>query len=381
VQPTEAPAIEKEAPQPAVRASRVPRIVNVQLSGPALAIIALGFVAVWAIFNLWEVIVVIAAAFIFMAAALPYVDWLVRRGLNRTAAVLVLLFGILVVLGGLAVLVVPAVVEEGRRVHDQLPDYGRRLDETLADYDIDANLEQRGREFELEDVVSGRLAVDFGQRAFILVLSLLTVIAVTSYLLVDAPRVSEFLYQFVEPGREPKVQAFLSDLRTVVGGYVRGQAITSVVIAAYTAGVMFATGLPNALAFGVLAAFADLLPLIGATLAIAPAVLIALDESVEKAAIVLVALIAYQQFEDRFLTPRVYGSTLNLPPIIVLVAVLVGAKLFGVTGVLLALPATAASRVVLDYYLKNRRWSVNAGAAEGDAFAPDQDQTSEEVSR
>jgi predicted PurR-regulated permease PerM len=64
----------------------------------------------------------------------------------------------------------------------------------------------------------------------------------------------------------------------------------------------------------------------------------------------------YQQFEDRFLVPRVYGRTLNLPPVIVLIAVLAGAELFGVIGVLLALPLTAAGRVGIDYLLENRQW-------------------------
>ena len=65
-------------------------------------------------------------------------------------------------------------------------------------------------------------------------------------------------------------------------------------------------------------------------------------------------MVAYQQFEDRILVPRVYGRTLNLPPIIVLVAVLAGAELLGITGVLLALPLTAAGRVLLDYAMQSR---------------------------
>jgi predicted PurR-regulated permease PerM len=100
-------------------------------------------------------------------------------------------------------------------------------------------------------------------------------------------------------------------------------------------------------------------------------VLIALDESFTKAVIVLVALLAYQQFEDRYLTPRVYGATLNLPPIIVLVAVLVGGKLFGVSGVLLALPAAAVGRVLLDYYLQGRRLRIGETHAADEIFAPD----------
>jgi predicted PurR-regulated permease PerM len=114
-------------------------------------------------------------------------------------------------------------------------------------------------------------------------------------------------------------------------------------------------GVPNPLAFAVLAAFADIVPLIGAFVATLPPVAAALQESSTKALAVLIAMIGYQQFEDRVLVPRVYGRTLNLPPLIVLIAVLAGAELLGITGVLLALPLTAAGRVAIDYIIENRR--------------------------
>jgi putative heme transporter len=350
-------------------------LVNFQLSGRTLVAFLLAAGAVWALSNLWEIVVIISAAFIFMAAALPYVEWLVRHGLNRIAAVLVLLLAVLLVLAGILALVVPALIEEGRDIHENLPEYGRRIDEQLARWDIESDLEQRAAEIEWGQFLSGRAAVDFGQRAIVAVVSFISVVVITAYLLIDAPRLSRFIYQFVSPGKEPAVERFLDKLRVVVGGYIRGQLITSLVIAAFTAGVMLALGLPNAIAFGILAAVADIIPLVGATLAIAPPVLIALDESVTKAVIVLVALVAYQQFEDRYLTPRVYGSTLNLPPIIVLVAVLIGAKLFGVSGVLLALPAAAVARVLLDYYLERRALHLGEHRGDHEVFAPDAEGT------
>ena len=82
-------------------------------------------------------------------------------------------------------------------------------------------------------------------------------------------------------------------------------------------------------------------------------------------------LVLYQQFEDRYLVPRVYGSTLNLPPLIVLIAVLAGGELLGVTGVLLALPAAAAGRVALDYYMERRKASYARPGPAEEPFAPD----------
>ncbi len=85
-------------------------------------------------------------------------------------------------------------------------------------------------------------------------------------------------------------------------------------------------GVPNALAFAVLAGFADIIPLVGAFIAVSPPTFAAFEDSPTKALIVLGLLALYQQFEDRILVPRVYGSTLNLPPLIVLIAVLAGAS-------------------------------------------------------
>jgi predicted PurR-regulated permease PerM len=74
-----------------------------------------------------------------------------------------------------------------------------------------------------------------------------------------------------------------------------------------------------------------------------------LGVSVERAGVVLVLLVIYQQFEDRYLVPKVYGATLGLPPLVVLLVVLAGGQLLGIMGVLLALPGVAASRVIIAY--------------------------------
>lgn len=347
-------------------------MVTVHLSARALLIAGAAIVALLIVINLWEIVVIISTAFIFMAAMLPYVQWLQGRGLPRVVAVLVLLVAFLLIAAGLGALIVPAVIEQAQAVHDSLPEDAARADRWLAKYDIELRLAERVEELDWGNLVSGRTAVDYGQRALFIVLSLISIVVITTYLLVDAPKLATFVFRFVPPGQEPVVSALLDSLRTVVGGYVRGQIITSIVIASFTAGLMVVLGLPNALAFGLLAAIADIIPLVGATLATAPAVLIALQDSPTKAVIVLVALVAYQQFEDRYLTPHVYGGTLNLPPIIVLTAVLIGAEMFGITGVLLAMPAAAVARVLLDFSLERRNLPPLMPGTADEVLAPDE---------
>lgn len=345
-------------------------MVKLEISYRAIFLVAAIVLAIWVFFNLWPIVVMVSTSFIFFAALLPYVEWMVAHRVPRVAAVVLIVIVILAVLAGIAALVVPAGIDEFRDLKDDLPDDARRLEEFLDSFGIEVELQDRARNVDWNRIVSGESAVDYGQRALSVAFAIITIFAMTAYLLADTPRMSRFLYQFVTPGHEPEVERWLGALRKVVGGYIRGQLITSAAITAFTFVVLLIAGVPNAIAFAVLAGFVDVIPIVGALIAVLLPTLAAFEESPTQALIVLVALMAYQQFEDRILGPRVYGSTLNLPPVIVLIAVLVGGALFGIAGVLLALPAAAVARVGLDYYLEKRQIAMTTVGAE-EVAAPD----------
>jgi predicted PurR-regulated permease PerM len=269
--------------------------------------------------------------------------------------VTIIMLSILAALAGLLALVGTATVNEFQDLKDNLPEDAKDAEDFLDNFGIDVELQERARNIDWSRIISGEAAVNYGQRALTVILAVITIFVLTAYLLADTPRMNRFLYQFVTPGREPELDHWLGALRSVVGGYIRGQLITSVCIAVYTFVLLTIVGVDNAAAFAVLAGFVDIIPIVGAVIAVFMPTLAAFQESTLQAIIVAVALLAYQQFEDRILTPRVYGQTLNLPPVIVLVAVLTGGALFGIPGVLLALPAAAVARVALDYYLEQRR--------------------------
>jgi len=347
-------------------------VLRLEVSYRGIIFAVLAVVAVLMFVKLWPIIIIVVTSFIFMAALLPYVEWLVERGLPRVAAVVLIMLTVLVVLLGLAALVVPAMIDEFADLKDNLPEDAREMEDFLEDFGINVQLEDRARNVDWERVVSGRTAIDYGQQALAIGFTLMTIFVLTAYLLADTPRMTRFVYQFVPSGREPEVERWLGALRAVVGGYIRGQLITTAVITVFTFAVLTIVGVPNAIAFAILAGFVDIIPIVGAVIAVVMPTLAAFQESPEQAAIVVVALLLYQQFEDRILSPRVYGSTLNLPPVIVLVAVLIGAQLFGIPGVLLALPAAAVARVALDYYLERRNVApIGPTTGDDELLAPD----------
>jgi predicted PurR-regulated permease PerM len=343
-----------------------------------MILIVLTLLAIWALIELWPVIVLLLVSFVLMLGFLPFVEAMVQRGIPRTGAVLLLILGFLLMLVILFSIMIPAIVEEVDAARENLPESARQIEELLAHFDIHVELQDRARNINWDEIISGRAAFDYTQRVATVIFSLVTIIVLTAYLLADTPRLGNFVSQFIPPDRKEEADKLFWSLTRVVGGFLRGQAITSMAIGVFTFVLLRIVGVPNPLAFSVLAAFADVIPLIGAFIAIVPPVAAALQESSTHALIVLVGLGLYQQFEDRYLVPRVYGRTLNLPPVIVLIAVLAGAELLGITGVLLALPLTAAGRVGLDYIIENRSWTwIPAELApseqdeEDHAFAPD----------
>jgi predicted PurR-regulated permease PerM len=330
-------------------------MLKLELSYRGIIVIIATILAVWTLTELWAVLILVLTSFILMVGLLPFVDALARRGVPRNGAVLLILAFVLALIAGLVALMAPPMIDEFRDVQANLPQSAHELEEVLMLFGVNVELEERARDFDWNSLVSGRAAFDAGQRVLTTTLSIVTIIVMTAYLLADSPRLARFAGQFIADDRKEEAERLAQSMSRVVGGYLRGQLITSLAIGFFVFVLLRIVGGPNPLAFAVLAAFADVIPLVGAFIATVPPVAATLQESSTKAIIVLVALLAYQQFEDRYLVPRVYGRTLNLPPIIVLFAVLAGAELLGITGVLLALPLTAAARVALDFIMENRR--------------------------
>jgi predicted PurR-regulated permease PerM len=140
----------------------------------------------------------------------------------------------------------------------------------------------------------------------------------------------------------------LSNLELMVGGYMRGQVITSFSMGVYVFLVLSAAGVATPLPLAVFAALADVLPFVGGLLVLTPAVLAVLPMGTHVAVMVFSAMVLYQEFENRILVPRIYGKALRLPPAAVVMALLVGGKLIGMVGALIALPVAAGLVMLIE---------------------------------
>ncbi len=324
--------------------------------------------------KLWSLVVAIGVALLLGAALLPAVETLARVTKRRTPAVVTVM---LLVVGGFALfgwLVAPPMVAQSRDLYDRAPEVRDRL-ARFAEERGSPTLRDRILQFSPGDVASPDQVVRTGLGVAGFLVAFFTVFFLTMYFLFDAGILERFLYFSTPRGWHPHIRAVLPPLQEVVGGYVRGQAITSLSIGVFSFVMLTVLGVPNALALAGIAMIADLIPLVGVFILMVPMVLSALAVSLTTGLVVFGLMMVYQQFEDRLLIPRIYGSTLRLPTIAVVAAILAGAELLGVLGAFLALPVAAAIRVVVEYAAKAKHTSAARAGAEvlSDAAPPSSD--------
>jgi predicted PurR-regulated permease PerM len=161
-------------------------------------------------------------------------------------------------------------------------------------------------------------------------------------------------YGLMRPPRERRWRRLGSEVRRVVGGYVTGNLLLSLIAGTAATVVLLALSVPFALALGLVVFVLDLLPLVGATLAAVILTAAAFSTSTTAAIIVLAYFIVYQQVENHLLQPLVYGRAVQLSPLTTLIAILLGAELAGVFGALAAIPVAGSIRALVDDWQRQR---------------------------
>jgi predicted PurR-regulated permease PerM len=324
-----------------------PVTVRHELPIRTIATVLAVLAALWLLAQLWTLLLSLFVAFLLTAALDPPVTRLERRGLPRGASVAIFVLALAGVVAGVAVLVVPPLVEQGNQLAQAFPGYLDRFRAfTQANPEVIARVQgaAAGGEADPQAVASGFLAAGAG--LFRGISAFVIVLVMTAYLLADGERIYDWTVRYLPQGQRIRVRQALPEISRVVSGYLLGQLLTSLLFGVFAYVVLSILGVPQPLLLAILAAVADAIPVVGVAIATVPAVLLALTVSPAVGGIVLALYLAYQQVENYVIVPRVYRGTLELHPFAVLIAVLVGAQLLGILGVLLALPIAAAVPVI-----------------------------------
>jgi predicted PurR-regulated permease PerM len=304
--------------------------------------VAVALLALLVLARIWYLFVLVGVAFLVAAALAPPVERLQRRGWSLPRAVAAVVLGVTAVVAGLVALIVPEAISEGKQISADLPVYVDQAEGWLRHFPA---VQERVRDAANRGSASGfpvERLVSAGTPVLGVVANAVFVLVLAVYLLLDGERVYGWISHYLSPTMQVKVRAVIPQLVQIVSGYMIGQAITSLMFGIFVFGVLTVLGVPGAIVLAVVAALLDAIPVVGVPVATVPAVLLALTVSLPVGVAVLALYAVYQAVENYLIVPRVYGNRLSVAPIAVLLGVVVGGKLLGILGVLLALPVVAA---------------------------------------
>lgn len=322
--------------------------MKIEVSVRAIVTIIAAIAAVWLAIQLWTVFLVLLVALVLVGTFDPLVGWFERRGLGRGRALALIFFVVTLAIAAIMLITVPPLVSQLQHILEHAPQERTKLVHFLDQYKWATPFVKS-----LKAVPIDTLVVNAGDRLLGYSYSILegigyavTTIFLALYLLAEPRRAQAGLYALVPRHHHVKLAQILMGLRQIVGGYMRGQLITSVAITVFTFALLTAFKVDDALALAMFAGLTDVIPFIGGYVASAPAVLSVTSKGTATILIVAAAMFLYQEFESRILVPRVYGRALRMSPALVLVALMVGGTLLGMLGALLALPVAAGIQMI-----------------------------------
>ncbi|MGB3256530.1 MAG: AI-2E family transporter [Ornithinimicrobium sp.] len=319
-------------------------------SGRLILVGVAGVLVLWGLSTLWAGLLPVILALILAALLMPLKTWLLGRGLGHTLSALVTLVTLLAVVLGILTYIAPDVARQlggigsaAQSGLNQVQDWVQRGPLDWGSDEVD-NAVERGTTWlrtRSGDIASG--AFSGVSAAGSLLVNLVLVLALTFFFLKDGHRFLPWSRSVVGRGAGAHLTEVLARNWTVLGGFIRTQALVSFIDAFFIGLGLLILGVPLALALTVITFFAGFIPIVGAITAGALAVLVALVSNGLQAALIVVAIIvAVQQLEGNVLSPMLQGKTMSVHPGLILVAVTIGGTLFGIVGVFLAVPLTAS---------------------------------------
>ena len=304
----------------------------------------------WMLLHLLSALLVLVTALMVVGALNPFVTRLEQRKVRRVFAIcMVFGFGVALTLT-LITLTVPTVIEQVKALAENEP----KIRETLAGYlersRLTATLADDLRNVRYAELLKSSTTTLFtaSTRAFEILAYSIAAVFLAFYMMLDRDRLRGALFAVVPRTHHIRLSRILINLGTIVGGYIRGQVLTCVLMGGFILVLLLACGVPNALALAVFGGVMDLLPYIGIFLTMGPVVLAASAKGPAIAGIVFALMLAYEELESRVLVPLVYGRALRLPSSVVFFSLIVGTTLAGIVGALLALPIAAAVLMLVE---------------------------------
>lgn len=318
----------------------------------------LAAVIAWAAYLVRDVLLLIYISGLLAIGFSPIVRLIERqrllpvgtRRLPRWLAILVLYVVILGTITGIGFLVVPPIVHQGQQLWTALPDMLEKGQQFLVDKGLINQPLTIQEAMARAPVSRGGQAVTtvFGAIVGVIggLFGILTIVILTFYLLVESADVRSSLLRLFPPSRRARIDTASRAITVKVSAWLGGQLLLGAIIGSSSAVGLWLIGVPFFYVLALISGIGELIPVVGPILAAIPAVAVAASVSGKTVLFVIIFFVVQQQFENHVLVPKIMERQVGVSAVTVIVALLIGGRLLGILGAILAVP-TAAILLVL----------------------------------
>jgi predicted PurR-regulated permease PerM len=337
----------------------------------AIGMTALAVVLLWAAYLVRDVILVLYISALLAIGFSPIVRLIERQRLlpvgtrrfPRWLAILVLYVFIIGLLIGIGVLVFPPLADQAQEFWAQKNQLFERVQKVLVDRGFIREPVTLREAVEHSPVATGdAVGTVFGAVRGVIggVFGFVTILILTFYFLVGAGNLRTSFLRFFAPEQRPRVDAVTRAITVKVSAWLGGQLLLGGVIGVTSAIGLWLLGVPFFYVLAVISGIGELIPIVGPILSAIPAVLVGLTVSYKTALFVLIFFIAQQQFENHVLVPKVMERQVGVSAPFVITSLLIGGKLLGILGALLAVPTAAILQVLVSELMEEREKGFEA---------------------
>ncbi|PZE20606.1 AI-2E family transporter [Paenibacillus xerothermodurans] len=294
----------------------------------------------------------------------PIVDWFQRRGVKRVYSILLLYLLILGILAAVISIIIPLIREQIMSLAHNFPRYSEQARERFEELTgsrlfteiqhlagADADEWTNAITERISAIINRAGANISGLLAAIrnAILAMVTVPFILFYLLKDGDKLPPYILGFIPTGLREQSHAVMVEMNRQISYYIRGQIIVSFCIGILLYIGYRIIGLEYALVLAIIAAFTSVVPFLGPVIAITPALIVAIVTSPAMLLNVIVVWTVVQLIEGKFISPQIMGKSLHIHPITIIFVILTAGNLFGIGGVILAVPAYAVGKVIVTH--------------------------------
>ena len=341
---------------------------------------------------LMQVLFIFATATIIALMINPLVKHLEAIRIPRYISVFVVFLFLLALVVVFFIIIIPPTINQLQELVNSLPDYTDIIREQVRGwkssleslnlpFDVSTAVDRLVDRIESAAVDLGSLLLAYSINFVSAITTLFLMLVITIYMLLDAKRIGHFIRRLFPEDRQEDAEEFIQRSERAVTHWVRAQALLSLIIGVSSglgiwllgAAGIWPQGAQYSVFFGAWAGIMEFIPYIGPILAAVPPVVLAFFSSPWLSLAVIVVFVFIQQIEGHVLVPNIMGQAVGVHPLVVIFAVLAGANIYGIAGMLLALPMVALGRELLSFFrprVSLEKWRAGAPMPPVEASRP-----------